>query len=152
MAYWLIKTEPAKYGIDDLVRDKTTLWDGIRNYQARNYLRQMKTGDVAFLYHSCSKERGIVGKISVIREAFADPLQFNPESRYFDPKSDPDAPRWSCVEIKLETALENMLPLKMIREHPGLSGLPLVKTGSLLSVMPVSPREWAILSDMIQQL
>ena len=100
MAHWLMKSEPDVYGIDHLQQDGTTLWDGIRNYQARNFMRAMQVGDRAFFYHSNATPPGIVGLMEVVETGLTDPSQFDPANKYFDPKSKPDAPRWDCVRLR----------------------------------------------------
>ena len=146
MAYWLFKTEPDTFSIDDLAR-ANTVWEGVRNYQARNFLRdRVQVGDRVFIYHSSCKQVGIAGIGRVERAGFPDPFAFDPDSPYFDPKSDPADPRWYAVELAFERKLP-LLPLAALKANPALSGLPLVQKGSRLSVMPVSEAEWqAILS------
>lgn len=149
MAYWLLKSEPSEFSIDDLAARGESLWDGVRNYQARNFLRAMKTGDRAFFYHSSCPEPGIVGIMTLVRAAYPDPTQFNPESPYFDPKSTPENPRWSSVDVRLEKALPSLLPLAALKANPVLAGLAVVQRGSRLSVMPVSADEWKAILKMV---
>ncbi|MFP2769145.1 EVE domain-containing protein [Oceanisphaera sp. KMM 10153] len=147
MAYWLFKTEPDAFAIDDLAR-ANTLWEGVRNYQARNFLRdQVQVGDRVFIYHSSCKQVGIAGIGKVERAGFPDPFAFDPDSPYFDPKSDPAAPRWYAVELAFERKLP-LLPLAALKANPALSGLPLVQKGCRLSVMPVSEAEWQAILAM----
>ncbi|KGQ20887.2 EVE domain-containing protein [Thermus filiformis] len=140
MAYWLLKSEPAEYGIEDLKREGRALWDGVRNYQARNHLLRMEVGDLCFFYHSSTEPPGVAGLCRVVRTRLPDPSQFDPQSPYFDPKSRPEAPRWWTVEVEY---LEDfpLIPLSRLRQvfppdHP------LVRRGNRLSVMPV-PEEVA---------
>ncbi len=150
MQYWLFKSEPDAFSIDDLAAmpDQTEHWDGIRNYQARNFLRdQVKLGDQVFFYHSSCKDVGIVGVAEVVRESYPDHTQFDPESKYYDPKSDPDNPRWMMVDIKLKQKFRKILPLKTIKTMPGIIEIGLVKKGHRLSIMPVTDIEWQILMD-----
>ncbi|RMG59240.1 MAG: EVE domain-containing protein, partial [Gammaproteobacteria bacterium] len=112
MNYWLMKSEPDVYGIDDLEREGTDHWDGVRNYQARNMMRdQMKKGDLVFFYHSNTEVPGIVGIMEVAREGYPDPTAFDPEAKYYDPKSDPDNPRWYMVDVKFVRKLKRVIPL-----------------------------------------
>lgn len=137
MRYWLLKSEPAVYSIDDLEQQGQTLWDGVRNYQARNYLREMQPGDLAFFYHSNAKPPGIVGLMEVVESGVVDPTQFDATSDYFDPKSDPAAPRWQTVKVRFSSKLPRFLPLKELREHFTGEELGVALPGTRLSVMPV---------------
>lgn len=140
MRYWLFKTEPSAFSIDDLAAmpAQTEHWDGIRNYQARNFLRDdVKKGDKVFVYHSSCKDVGIVGLAEVVREGYVDHTQFDPESKYHDPKSSPENPRWFMVDIKLQKKYPEILSLKEIKAHPLITELGLVKKGHRLSIMPV---------------
>ena len=136
---WLVKTEPDVYSIDDLKRDRTTGWDGVRNYQARNFMRdEMKKGDPVLVYHSNADPPGIVGLATVSREGHPDPTAINPDDPHFDPKSDPDAPRWIQVELRFKRKFRRLLPLAELRDEPELDGMPLLQKGQRLSVQPVS--------------
>ncbi len=137
MRYWLMKSEPSAYSIDDLARDGREIWDGVRNYQARNYLRAMEPGDLAFFYHSNAKPPGVVGLMRIVKSGVVDPTQFDPESGYFDPKSTPDNPRWQTVEVEFVEKFPRMVPLAELRERFTVEELPLLKRGFRLSVMPV---------------
>ncbi len=149
MAYWLMKSEPDAYSIDDLKRDKREPWDGIRNYQARNMMRDdMQIGDDVFFYHSNCKEPGIVGLMKVASEAYPDPFQFDPESKYYDPKSDPDDPRWILVDVRFVRKLKRAISLKELKANPALDGMILTRKGNRLSIMPVSKEHWDIILDM----
>ncbi len=145
MRYWLMKTEPGEFGIDDLAKRprKTEPWDGVRNYQARNMMRdEMKKGDRVFIYHSNCEAPGIVGIAGIVREGYPDPTAFDPEDRHYDPKSDPANPRWYLVDVKFERKLRRTIPLTELKAQAALEGMALVRRGNRLSVMPVSEREW----------
>ncbi|WP_445395481.1 EVE domain-containing protein [Zobellella sp. An-6] len=147
MAYWLFKTEPDTFSIDDLAR-ANTIWEGVRNYQARNFLRdEVQEGDEVFIYHSSCKQVGIAGIGRVVRAGFPDPFAFDPDSAYFDPKSSPDQPTWYAVELTFERRLP-LLPLAALKANPALAGMPLVQKGSRLSVMPVTPAQWRAILAM----
>jgi predicted RNA-binding protein with PUA-like domain len=137
MAHWLMKSEPEVFGIHDLERDGTTLWDGIRNYQARNFMRAMAPGDQVFFYHSNSKPPGIVGLMEVMETGLIDPTQFDPGSRYYDPKSSPQAPRWDCVRLRYGRSFNTILSLDELRESFTVEELGVVKRGNRLSILPV---------------
>ncbi|MFT5887511.1 MAG: putative RNA-binding protein with PUA-like domain [Zhongshania sp.] len=145
MAYWLMKSEPDTFSIEDLkARPKSTEhWDGVRNYQARNMMRdQMETGDKIFFYHSSCPQPGIVGIAEVVREAYPDVSAQNPESRYYDPKASPEDPRWVMVDVKFVRKLTRLITLSEIKSEPALQRMALVKKGSRLSIMAVSKEEW----------
>ena len=137
-AHWLMKSEPEAYSIGDLEREGTTLWDGIRNYQARNFMRAMQVGDRAFFYHSNATPPGIVGLMEVMETGLVDPSQFDPESKYFDAKSNRDAPRWDCVRLGYLRTFPELLPLEVLRESFGEEELAVVRKGNRLSILPVS--------------
>jgi len=145
MNYWLMKSEPTAFGIDDLKNApaQTDHWDGVRNYQARNMMRDaMKKGDQVFFYHSNCDVPGIVGLMEIVREGYPDPTAFDPENRYFDEKSDPANPRWYMVDVQYVRHTERVIPLAELKEHAKLSDMPLVRKGNRLSIMPVSAAEW----------
>ena len=145
MQYWLFKTEPDAFSIDDLANmpDLTEHWDGIRNYQARNFLRdEVKLGDLVFIYHSSCKDLGIAGLAEVVKEGYVDHTQFDPESKYYDPKSTEDKPRWIMVDIHFKQKFDKILPLKDIKNKPEISELGLIKKGHRLSIMPVMQNEF----------
>lgn len=151
MNYWLMKSEPDAFSIDDLVKmpDQTEHWDGVRNYQARNLMRdRMQVGDQAFFYHSNCKVPGIVGIMEVVREGYPDHTAFDPQSQYFDPKSDPSKPRWMMVDIKYIRHTERVVSLAEMKEQPALANMALVRKGNRLSVMPVSEAEWQHILSM----
>mgnify|MGYP001057461730 CR=1 FL=1 len=151
MAYWLMKSEPDVYGIDHLAAEpnQTDHWDGVRNYQARNMMRdEMKVGDQVFFYHSNTDVPGIVGIMQIAREGYVDHTAFDPEAKYYDPKSDPDKPRWYMVDVKYLRHLKRNIPLAELKEQPALAEMPLVRKGNRLSIMPVSETEWAYILGM----
>lgn len=137
MAHWLMKSEPDVYGIHHLQQEGTTLWDGIRNYQARNFMRSMAIGDRAFFYHSNAKPPGIIGLMEVIETGLTDPSQFDPDNKYFDPKSKPEAPRWDCVRLRYVGRFAELLSLDQLRELFTVDELPVVRQGNRLSILPV---------------
>jgi predicted RNA-binding protein with PUA-like domain len=145
--YWLLKTEPDTFSIDDLAsaKNQTTSWEGVRNYQARNYLRQMRSGDLAFFYHSSCAIPAIMGIVTIIHPHYPDPTAFDPRSPYFDPKSSPENPRWFTVDVQLKKKLSSSIPLSIIKQNSQLENFPLVQRGSRLSVIPVRPSQWEIL-------
>ncbi|HQV80625.1 MAG TPA: EVE domain-containing protein [Agitococcus sp.] len=145
MAYWLMKSEPSVFGIEHLAQQGVALWDGVRNYQARNFLRQMKKGDMAFFYHSNCKVAGIVGLMRIAREGYADPTQFDPEHKYFEPKSTLDNPRWTGVDVEFVQKFEQTLSLTELKAMPELADLALVRQGNRLSLMPVSEAQWNVI-------
>jgi predicted RNA-binding protein with PUA-like domain len=137
MHYWLMKSEPEAYSITDLERDRETLWDGVRNYQARNFLRSMQPGDLAFFYHSNATPPGIVGLMKVVQSNIVDPTQFDSKSKYYDPKSTPDSPRWQTVTMQFVAAFPIMITLEQLRQDFSPDDLWVVRQGNRLSIMPV---------------
>ena len=137
MAFWLMKSEPEAYGIDDLRREGSTLWDGIRNYQARNFMRSMAIGDQAFFYHSNCKPPGIIGLMEVEEIGLVDPTQFDPDAKYFDPKSKREQPRWDCARLRFMGEFRELLSLNQLRELYSEKQLPVIKRGNRLSILPV---------------
>ncbi|MFP4251509.1 MAG: EVE domain-containing protein [Guyparkeria sp.] len=143
MAYWLMKSEPDAFSIDDLERVGTEPWDGIRNYQVRNMIRdEMKPGDRAFFYHSNTKVPGIVGIMEIVSQPRPDPTAFDPDAKYHDPKSDPDKPRWLLVDVKYVRHTKRVIPLTELKADPALEEMPLVRRGNRLSIMPVTEDQW----------
>lgn len=141
--YWLMKSEPDAFSIDDLKRKGQEAWDGVRNYQARNFMRDgMHVGDKVFFYHSNCAEPGIVGVAEVATDAYPDPSQFDPKSKYFDAASSRDKPRWVLVDVKFVKKLKRSIPLKELQSEPALAEMALVRKGNRLSVMPVEAAEW----------
>lgn len=148
--YWLLKTEPASFSIDDLEKapGRTTMWDGVRNYQARNFMRdEMKIGDLVLFYHSVT-EPGIVGLAEVSSKSYPDPTQFDPEAGHYDPKSSKDNPRWYLVDVTFKSRFARPLTLAELRGVPGLEKMELLRKGSRLSVQPVSENEFNIVMKL----
>lgn len=137
MNYWLMKSEPEVYSIADLQRQRKTIWDGVRNYQARNFLRQMQLGDLAFFYHSNTNPPCIAGLMRVVKTGIADPTQFEPNSIYYDPKSSPQSPRWQTVALEFVEAFSNPILLSILRQEFSGEELMVVRQGNRLSVMPI---------------
>ena len=147
MNHWLMKSEPDVFGIDDLKNrpGRTEPWDGVRNYQARNMMRdQMKRGDLAFFYHSNCDDPGIVGIMTVAREGYPDHTAFDPQAKYYDPKSDPGNPRWYMVDVRYKRKLTRTITLQELKQYGGgpLADMPLLRKGNRLSVMPVTAGQW----------
>ena len=150
--YWLFKAEPDVYGIDHLAAapNKTARWDGIRNYQARNFLRdQIRLNDEVFIYHSSCKNVGIAGIAKVVKTAYPDPTQFDPRSNYYDPKSSPDNARWVSVDIQLIEIFPQLISLHEIKAQPALENMVLIKQ-SRLSTQPVTSEEWKYIKTMLK--
>lgn len=137
MNYWLMKSEPTAYSIVDLKRDRETVWDGVRNYQARNFLRSMQVGDLAFFYHSNAAPPGMAGLMRVVQSNLVDPTQFDPESNYYDSKATLESPRWHTVGVEFVEAFPAILSLEMLRQHFSPDDLWVLRQGNRLSVMPV---------------
>lgn len=137
MNYWLMKSEPDVYSLQDLARDRYTVWDGVRNYQARNFLRSMQIGDLAFFYHSNTVPPGIVGLMQISQANLDDPSQFDPKSKYYDAKSPPDKPRWQTVQVEYAEEFVNFISLDHLRQTFAPDDLWVVRQGNRLSVMPV---------------
>ncbi|HEB56707.1 MAG TPA: EVE domain-containing protein [Gammaproteobacteria bacterium] len=151
MNYWLMKSEPEVFGIDHLIAmpQKTEHWDGVRNYQARNMMRdQMKKGDLVFFYHSNCKQPGIVGIAKVVREGYPDHTAFDPQTNYYDPKSDPDNPRWYMVDIQHKRKLKRTISLHELKQHPQLEAMTLLRKGNRLSVMPIEKEHWDYILEL----
>jgi predicted RNA-binding protein with PUA-like domain len=147
MNYWLMKSEPDTFSIDHLMSrpGQVEHWDGVRNYQVRNMMRdQMQVGDQAFFYHSSCKVPAIVGIVEIVKAAYPDHTAFDPKSAYYDPKSDPNNPRWFMVDVKFLRKLEHPITLKTLKQQPFLieSDLPLLRKGSRLSIIPISSQQW----------
>ncbi len=153
MNHWLMKTEPSTFGIDDFAKrpKKTAMWDGVRNYQARNMLRDdFKKGDLAFLYHSSCDVPGIAGVVSVVRTAYPDPTAFDKKHDHFDPGSDPKDPRWFVVDVQLKRRLKRVITLEELRAHEKkeLDGMLLLKRGNRLSITPISEAHWEFILSL----
>lgn len=142
--YWLMKSEPSAFSIDDLIQapKQTTCWDGVRNYQARNFMRSMEVGDQVFYYHSNAEPPAIVGIAEVVKTAYPDPTQFDKKDSHYDRESRPDQPRWDMVDIKYVRKLARPLTLEELRKDNALKGMVLLQKGSRLSVQPVTSVEW----------
>ncbi|HBV21155.1 MAG TPA: EVE domain-containing protein [Nitrosomonas sp.] len=152
MRYWLFKSEPYKFSIDNLAAspDQTTAWDGVRNYQARNFMwKQMKIGDQAFFYHSCCPQPGITGIAKVTKSAYPDVTQFDPKSRYHDPKANQEKPRWFNVEITF-IQKTRLLTIKELRQYPELKRMRILQPGNRLSITPVDPDEWRFILKILR--
>lgn len=152
MNYWLFKTEPDTFGIDHLARQKTSCWDGVRNYQARNFLRQCAVGDQVFIYHSSCKRIGIAGVGKIVRAAYPDPSQFDKKHSAFDADSVPENPRWTAVDVGFVEKFTDVLELSALKTHPELEQMVLLKKGSRLSVMPVTALEYKIILKLVKTL
>ena len=152
MSFWLLKSEPEVFGVDDLraSRGKTTCWDGVRNYQARNFLRAMRVGDRAFFYHSNCAEPAIVGIVTIARAAYPDATAFDRRDPHYDPKSDRQNPTWYMVDVKLERKLARSISLTELKAHASkaLGGLLLLRRGNRLSVLPVEERHWNFINTL----
>ena len=146
--HWLFKTEPDAYSIDDLERDGRTEWSGVRNFQARNNMREMKPGDLGFFYHSSTKPPGIVGICKVLVEAHPDSTQFDKASDYYDGSSGHANPKWWCVDVGFVRRLPRMVTLEELRAIPALAYMPLLRRGQRLSVQPVSTQEWELIEKL----
>jgi predicted RNA-binding protein with PUA-like domain len=145
MRHWLIKSEPDVFGLNDLKNspNKTAPWEGVRNYQARNFMRdEMKLGDRAFFYHSNATPPGIAGIAKVVSQPYADPSQFIAQSEYFDSASKPDSPRWSLVDFQYVKALPRFLSLNELKQHPALADMLILRKGNRLSITPVETSHW----------
>lgn len=148
MRHWLMKSEPDEFSFEELVRRGKEPWTGVRNYQARNFLRAAKRGDLALFYHSNCAEPGIVGIARVTKEAFTDPTQFDPRSDYHDPRSSPENPRWSCIEVAPEKAFPRLVGLADLRACPALKNLLILRPGNRLSVTPVTATEFRAIAAL----
>ncbi|MCG5501035.1 EVE domain-containing protein [Ectothiorhodospira lacustris] len=149
MSYWLMKSEPDVFGIDDLERVRVEPWEGVRNYQARNMMRdEMQEGDLAFFYHSNCKVPGIVGILRIVRGGYPDASAWDPEHTYHDPRSTPDDPRWYRVDVGFERRFGAVIPLADLKAAPALSDMPLVRRGNRLSIMPVTEAQWEFILSM----
>lgn len=147
--YWLLKSEPDCYSIDDLQRDGQTFWSGVRNYQARNFMRDdMKVGDGVLFYHSNAEPPGVAGLAEVVREGYGDFTALDPGDDHYDPKATPENPIWTMVDVKFVRKFVEPIPLPELKETPGLEEMVVTKRGSRLSVQPVSEEEWTIVTTM----
>lgn len=149
ISYWLMKTEPGCYSIDDLQKDKVTYWDGVRNYQARNFMRdQMQVGDMVLFYHSNAEPSGISGIARVTKTGYPDPSQLDPQDKHFEPRATSKNPIWVVVDVQFVKKFKKLLELSFLRECPGLEKMALLQKGSRLSVQPVTEKEFKIIEQM----
>ena len=149
MRYWLFKTEPNVYSLDDLKKAGQDTWDGIRNYQARNFIRDdIRVGDRVLIYHSRVETVGIVGEARVVKAGYPDFTQFDPKAKYYDAKADPNNPRWYMVDVAYVRHFPQCLALADLKKMPALASMMLVQKGSRLSIQPVSEDEWKIIQDL----
>ncbi|HKY71043.1 MAG TPA: EVE domain-containing protein [Nitrospira sp.] len=148
--YWLVKSEPEAFSIDDLARAprQTTCWDGVRNYQARNFMREMAVGDLVLFYHSNADPPAVVGSAEVVKTAYPDDTQFDKRSDHYDPASTRDCPRWEMVDLKYREKFVTNVPLDRLRREPRLRNMVLLRKGSRLSVQPVTASEWAVIMKL----
>lgn len=147
--YWLLKSEPECYSIEDMERDGKTYWDGVRNYQARNFMRDdMAAGDLALFYHSNASPPGVAGIVEIVTPGYPDHTQFDPQEDHFDPKADRADPRWMMVDVRFREKFDEVVPLKRLKETPGLEEMVVTQRGSRLSVQPVTPQEWQIVLEL----
>jgi predicted RNA-binding protein with PUA-like domain len=149
--YWLMKSEPSTFSIDDLQRspNQTTSWDGVRNYQARNFMRSMAVGDQVLFYHSSADPPATVGIAEVVKTAYPDPTQFDKKDKHYDPKSKPSDPRWDMVDIRYVRKFSRALTLDELRKDSKLKGMVLLRKGSRLSVQPVTQLEWKHITSLV---
>ena len=152
MAYWLMKSNPTFFGIDDLQRLGTEHWDGVRNYRARNFMRDdMQVGDKVFFYHSSAKPSGVAGIMTISKAGYPDPSQFHPEHRHYDPIATEDQPRWYMVDVTFEQAFTDVLPLSALKFLPALEDSLLLKKGcEQLTVIPLTPKHWYAILDIAE--
>lgn len=149
--YWLMKSEPSVFSIEDLEKapDKTTFWDGVRNYQARNYMRDsMKIGDLVLYYHSNAEPSGVAGVAEIVKAGYPDSTAFDPKDVHFDEKSDPKKPTWMMVDVRHVETFKNLLPLEELRKNPALKDMVLLQKGSRLSVQPVTAPQFKAVLKM----
>ena len=149
MAYWLMKSEPDEFSIKDLQKSGEARWDGVRNYQARNFIRSMSTGDEFFFYHSSCPEPGIAGVGRIVQSAYPDPTALDPESHYFDPKASAEKNPWSALQVAHVQTFPRVIKLDYLKQQSALAEMPLVQKGSRLSVMPVTAEQWAVVLGLL---
>jgi predicted RNA-binding protein with PUA-like domain len=150
--YWLMKSEPDVFSIDDLQNRprQTEPWNGVRNFQARNFMRAMQRGDLAFFYHSSCPEPGIAGIVEIARAAYPDHTSWNPQSPYYDPRSQPGKPNWVMVDVRFERKLKQLVSLAALRQNPALKDMRLLARGNRLSILPLTAAEWKKILKMEQ--
>lgn len=146
--YWLMKCEPEAYSIDDLIRDKTTSWEGVRNYQVRNFMSTMKIGDKAFFYHSNAKPSGIAGLVEIAKTAYPDPFATQENHKYFDPKATPENPIWLSVDVRFVAKAHEVISIQRLREIPELADLMILQRGSRLSITPVTEADFKLIEGL----
>ena len=152
MNYWLMKNEPDAFSIDDLERVKVEPWDGIRNYQARNFMRDdMSVGDLAFFYHSSCKVPGIMGIMEICSEPYSDHTAWDPNEHYYDLKSDPSDPTWVMVDVQFVEKLETPVTLQELRQHPELADMRILQRGNRLSITPLDKKHWDYIHNLIDK-
>lgn len=149
MAYWLMKSEPDEFSIKDLQRRGEARWDGVRNYQARNFMRAMAVGDLFFFYHSSCPQPGIAGIGRIIEAAYPDPTALDPKSHYFDPKASAEKNPWSALQVAHEQTFAKVIKLDYLKQQTALAEMPLVQKGSRLSVMPITDEQWAVVMGLL---
>ena len=154
MAYWLIKSNPRCFNINDLQRAGTEMWDGVRNYRARNFMRDdMQVGDKALFYHSSAKPSGVAGIVTISKAGYPDTTQFHPEHRHYDPKATEENPRWYMVDVSFEQAFSNILPLSELKFLPALEDCLLLRKGcEQLTIIPLEPKHWYTILGMAEEL
>ncbi len=146
--YWLMKSEPDVFSIDQLKKDKKSLWDGVRNYQARNFMRDMQLEDRVLFYHSNANPPGIAGVAKIVKESYPDFTAWDKNNKHYDPKSSPEEPRWVLVDVKFERQLKRPIPLTELKQHPALDDFQLNKRGNRLSIFPVSKQHWDLILSL----
>jgi predicted RNA-binding protein with PUA-like domain len=152
MNYWLMKSEPETFGIEHLQKrpEQTEPWDGVRNYQARNMMRdEMRVGDKAFFYHSNCAEPGIVGIVEIVKAGYPDITELDPESKYYDPKSTAEKPRWYRVDVRFEKQFDKVVSLQAMKQYPALEGMAVLSRGSRLSITPVTKEQWKFVLGLV---
>lgn len=151
--YWLVKSEPSVFSIDDLAKSpmQTSCWDGVRNYQARNFMKNMAVGDHVLFYHSNANPPAVAGIAEVVKPAYPDPTQFDKKNRHYDPGSDPSSPRWEMVDIKYVRKFSHPVTLDQLRKEINLKRMVLLQKGSRLSVQPVRPLEWRLILSLVSR-
>lgn len=150
MAYWLMKSEPDEFSIKDLQKLGEARWDGVRNYQARNFIRSMAVGDEFFFYHSSCPQPGIAGVGRIVQAAYPDPTALDPESHYYDSKATPEKNPWSALQVAHVHTFPKVITLDYLKQQTALAEMPLVQKGSRLSVMPVTPAQWAVVMGLLR--
>ena len=150
MAYWLMKSEPDEFSIKDLQKLGEARWDGVRNYQARNFIRSMAVGDEFFFYHSSCPQPGIAGVGRIVQAAYPDPTALDPESHYYDLKATPEKNPWSALQVAHVQTFPKVITLDYLKQQTALAEMPLVQKGSRLSVMPVTPEQWAVVMGLLR--